>query len=225
MDDFDRFLCKKYSMEQHTNFLSGVIHSFIYTSTLLLLVLLLPYSRRVTNKIQNVHSFRFQFNACIHLYHIIIVIILAQWEGKQFKWFIEQICPGMICMNLASTNMRTETNRAKITKKKYRRKPKLCERTSMCALRLREEREGEGGGRQRGRSGGGARLKNIVLLRKPLPYHVSNEIKWIQVAYRILFPSLKMKWKCSIASLVNNHSHHVIWNDRPHYYPYSIECV
>lgn len=35
-----------------------------------------------------------------------------------------------------------------------------------------------------------------------------------------------MNWNVlSIVLLLNNHSHHVIWNDRPHYYPYWSECA
>lgn len=65
---------------------------------------------------------------------------------------------------------------------------KLYERIHVCSAC--EERVGGG----RGEGGG---WEWWLSFRKTLPYHVSNGIKWIQVRYRISFPSFKMK--CSIA--------------------------
>lgn len=209
-------------------------------STLLSLSLCSPWWENwVTNTIRNVLThililILFAFDSCVHLYIctfiiVIVIIILVQWEreeeetsnGSQNKyvlvWFA-WILP-------ANINIGTETNKNKRGRDTERETEVMWTQSCVCvwALRLNGvwsigEVEVLGKCRWWWEN-------RRTLLRKPLWYHVSNRIKWIQVAYRILFPSLKMNWNVlSIGSLLNNHSHHVIWNDRPHYYPYSIEC-
>lgn len=208
---------EKYSVEEHTNFSkSCVIHCFILLYFTLLSHLFHTYTHMYVDSISHTHGEKmtlthihkynskcyhslFAFNSipCVYIMYISCYYCHYNFSSMRRKekvqmvhrtnmsWYDLHEFFAIICIQKYQ-NGNKQTNKQKKMKKKNRSYVNAI----MCVCFAF--------GRSRWRRWWEVLMMMVVgeystLFRKPLSYHVSNKIKWIQVAYRILC-SLPYKW-------------------------------